>query len=709
MDLEGASWLTILAPALIVFGCVGLAPAMLPMRKRWARALVVAAVGLATAHYLVWRTTDTLILDRPAGAAWSLLCFVVELLTLWDGALLFMTFLRTSDHRAEADRGEAAFRAMPPEQVPKVDVLIPTYNESLAVLEKTVVGALSMEWPNVAIYICDDGRRPWLRDYCERMGVGYVTRPDNKGAKAGNVNHAMQVTDGEFVAIFDADFVPQRQFLMRVMGFFDDPKVGIVQTPHAFYNHDPMQTNLGLRKSLPDDQRFFFEAIMPSRDGWDSAFCCGSNSVTRRAALDLAGGALPEGSITEDLLLTLTLLRKGFITRYLNERLAYGLAPESVSAFFVQRQRWARGAIQIMYLPTGPFGPGLKFIHRLQFLPSHWLTHSLTTIVAMVVPVMFLLTGLAPMQNINVDSALYYMLPMLIAVSGGLVAFAPGKFHPLASQVLGAFQSFKMLPTIVSTLIRPHGHAFKVTPKGADAGVEYERAIFFFCMALIGLTLVGLLVNLSPEWRRVQSGGLVPLAAIWCAMNLVVLFLASLLCLQMPVQRQEERFDISEPVILRHPESGALATLVSLDMSLSGVGLAPRDDGETDAWRVGDRVQAYVSQVGWVPAHVARVTPRLLGVEFEHEGLIERDLLIRKLFTGGQNTAADNASTWGVTVALLQRIWNADMRVRSLPAPVAAPEPAPPVDKLPAQTLVLAPSDRVVALAEALQRLDAAA
>jgi len=709
MDLQGTPWPTIVAPALIVFGLVGLLPGAIPMQRPWARALLLAAIGVAMGRYLYWRATETLVVESPWATAWSLFCFGVEALTLWDGALLFMAFFKSTDRTEEADRGEAAARALPPGKAPKVDVLIPTYNEPLGVLEKTIIGALSMEWPNVSIYVCDDGRRPWLRDYCEAKGIGYITRPDNQGAKAGNVNHALKVTDGEFVAIFDADFVPQRRFLMRVMGFFDDPKVGIVQTPHAFYNHDPMQTNLGMRKSLPDDQRFFFESIMPSRDGWNAAFCCGSNSVTRRAALDMAGGALPEGSITEDLLLTLTLLRQGFITRYLCERLAYGLAPESVSAFFVQRQRWARGAIQILFLRVGPLGPGLSLTHRLLFLPTHWLTHSLTTLVALCVPVVYLLTSLAPMQNLSVESALYYMLPMLIAVTGGLVAFAPGKYHPLASMVLGAFQSFKLLPTIVSTLIKPHGHVFKVTPKGADAGAEYERTIFFACMALIVLTLGGLFINMIPEWRPVEDVEVVPLVALWCGINLVVLFLASLLCLQMPVRRQEERFDVAEPIILRRPETGALATLISVDMSLSGAGLQAPEDGE-EPWTPGDRIQAYVSSVGWIPARVARSAPGLVGIEFEHEGLIERDLLIRKLFTGGQNTAADNTSTWRVTLGLLKRIWTADMRVRAAPPAVAPAEtPTPPPEKLPARTLVLAPSDRAAVLADAIARLDRAA
>ncbi len=149
-------------------------------------------------------------------------------------------------------------------------------------LEKTIVGALCLDYPNFKVWVLDDGRREWLRKYCDGKGVGYLTRPDNAHAKAGNINHAVPLTNGEYIAIFDADFIPQRQFLMRTLGFFQDSKIGTVQIPHSFYNSDPLQTNLALQKSLPDDQRFFFEAIMPSRDAWDAAFCCGSNSVTRR-------------------------------------------------------------------------------------------------------------------------------------------------------------------------------------------------------------------------------------------------------------------------------------------------------------------------------------------------------------------------------------------------------------------------------------------
>jgi len=334
-----------------------LSPA-LPLSHSWARALVFIVVWLVVARYFYWRFFSTVL---PADGdwyeiGWVYFCFAVESLALFDAFILYLAFLRTSDRRAEADTHEVRLRTVAPGELPSVDVYIPTFNEPMEVLEKTITGVLCLDYPNFNAWVLDDGRRPWVKAFCEAKGVGYLTRPNNAHAKAGNINHALTKTSADFVAIFDADFIPQRNFLMRTIGFFADPSIGVVQVPHAFYNYDPTQSSLALQTTLPDDQRFFFEAVMPSRDGWDAAFCCGSNSVTRRAALRSVGDVLPTESITEDMLFSITLLRKGYITRYLCERLAVGLAPEGLKAFFVQRRRWARGAMQILYLAAGPLG-----------------------------------------------------------------------------------------------------------------------------------------------------------------------------------------------------------------------------------------------------------------------------------------------------------------------------------------------------------------
>ncbi len=690
MTVDGLNLVELAAPLLFVLGAIYLLGPILPLDKSWARLTVFALVWLVVGRYLFWRLTETV---WPAQGAWYEVgwiwfCFAIELFAIADAMILYLIFLRRTDRSAEADRHEAALRMEMPHRLPSVDVFIPTYNESFDVLEKTITGALCLDYPNFKLWILDDGRREWLKDFCEKKGVGYLTRPDNSHAKAGNINHALLQTDGEFIAVFDADFIPKRNFLMRTLGFFEDPKVGIVQVPHAFYNNDPMQANLALRKTLPDDQRFFFEAIMPSRDGWDAAFCCGSNSVTRRTALNAVGGQLPTDSITEDMLLTLELLRNGFVTRYLCERLAFGLAPESLKAFFVQRQRWARGAMQILYLKAGPFGPGLSLMQRLMFLPTHWISQGCMLLLAVVAPLVYLWTGLLPLINVTLESVLYYLVPMMLAIVGGIWVYAPKQYFPFAAQVLGTFQSFKILPPALKTMISPFGHVFKVTPKGRDAGgSNYERSVFWISAGLMIFTVLGLVINTIPELQIIQNSGLLPTVAFWSAINIVTLFLVCMMSLQTPLRRVEERFPMREKIAF-FDSTGTFASGETRNFSLSGVAIDASNDRDLRV-SVGERLNLYISEVGFVAGRVARRSGRFFSVHFDLPPSIERDLMIRKLFTSGVAATEVQASALSATGAILGTIWS--NRASSAKQEPAVETASAPVIKLPARTLVMQP------------------
>jgi cellulose synthase (UDP-forming) len=165
----------------------------------------------------------------------------------------------------------------------------------------------------------------------------------------------------------------------------------------------------------------------------------------------------------------MVLLRHGYVTRYLGERLAVGLAPESLGAYFVQRSRWARGAIQAMYLRDGPLGPGLRLIPRMTFLPLHWISQSLVYTAAMLTPPIYLLTGMAPLLNASTPTVLHYQIPAIVGAVMVVRLFAQSSFVPLAQAAHAVLQAFRLLPVVLGTLIKPHGHVFKVTPKGADA------------------------------------------------------------------------------------------------------------------------------------------------------------------------------------------------------------------------------------------------
>lgn len=702
--------LELLAPAIFVVGAIYFLYAGLPIERRSTRRLIFGVVWIVVAWYLHWRLTVTLLPAEGAWyeMAWLWFCFAVEVLAIFDQLILYICFLRTTNRTEDANRHETRLRSLPQDQLPAIDIFIPTYNEPFEVLEKTITGALCLDYPNARIWVLDDGRRQWLKTFCETKGIGYLNRPDNAHAKAGNINHALTKTSAEFIAIFDADFVPQRNLLMRTVGFFADPKIGVVQVPHAFYNPDPMQANLALRKSLPDEQRFFFDVIMPCRDAWDAAFCCGSNSVTRRAALNEVGGGLPTDSITEDMLLTMTLLRAGYITRYLCEHLAFGLAPESLEAFFVQRQRWARGAIQILYLSQGPLGRGLTTMQRLLFLPTYWLSLGLRTFTALMAPLVFLWTGVSPVFDVSPYDIVHYYLPMILALAGGMWTFAPRQHLPLASLVQGTLLSFRILPVVLATIIKPFGHPFMVTPKGGTSQQsDYSRGIFWTSAGLMAVTFAGILINVVPEWRVVDDVNVLPVVAFWSAINIVVLFLVCMVSLQAPMRRDEERIEINEPIWVISP-AGMIVEFQCIDLSLSGAGIRA---GTTSlpSLQSGDTVRMFIKEVGFITGTVVRRSRQALAVQFQLPLSLERDLLIRKLFTAGLNTVDVDASAWSTTREIFKSIWTRRTEFSSGTQAATAVPAEQPAQKLPARSLVVEPQPRTRRLSDAAQDRQAAA
>lgn len=690
----------VLAPLLAVAALWCLTPE--PLRRRvWLHCLMTAALLVLLARYLWWRltvTTDGASLATAEGVfVWTLL--VLETMAWIDALVLVALLLRRRDRNAEADAHEARLRAMDPADLPVVDVFIATYNEGVDVLEKTLVGATRLDWPadRLRVHVLDDGRRDWVGELARREGATHVTRPDNAHAKAGNINAALKRTSGDFILVLDADFVPQRPMLMRMMGFFDDPDVGIVQAPHTFFNADPVQAGLNLRDRMPDDQRFFFDDIMRGWDGWGVAFCCGSNGILRRSAMEEIGGGLPTGSITEDMLLTMTMLRRGRRTVYLHEPLALGLAPESLGAFFVQRARWARGALQMLFLRDGPLGPGLTLAQRIFFMPSHWIVQSLAQTAAMATPAVFMLTGMRPLLNASLEEVLAYQIPALVLILLLLRWMAPRNFFPLAAAVLGVLQAFRLLPVVLGTLVKPFGHAFKVTPKGADArsGMARDLPTLAMSLGLAGASILGLALASNPDWHGDALAGLVPVVVGWTLINVAVLLVVSAVAITPAALRQEERFPWPQPTRLRLSTSSAalsddsrrsadgpgesslaavqrlerlgietadMATsdmkigdttiretelsVIGLDLSLSGAavclpeGVIGRDQRRGASPRAGIEATLLIPDLGWIAVRVVRVWHRrdgttCLGLVFAPMPTAQHTALIDLLYTRG--------------------------------------------------------------------------
>jgi cellulose synthase/poly-beta-1,6-N-acetylglucosamine synthase-like glycosyltransferase len=584
----------------------------LPRQQTWARLLIIAIALAVSVRYLVWRLWDTVLPADLASAAgvWYVCVYLVEVISFVNYSIFYLMLSRWKERSSEANRYERALRRRPVDELPSVDVFIPTYNEGPDVLHRTILAAKRIDYPNFKVWVLDDGRRDWLEEYCAEQQVYYVRRPDRSHAKAGNINHGLSVTCGELFAILDADFAASRNFLSRTVGFFSDPRIAIVQTPQHFFNPDPIQLNLGLSRVLPDDQRLFFEVLAQCRDAWNLAFCCGSCSVQRREAIQAIGG-IPTGSITEDIFSSLVLLRKGYITRYLNERLTMGLAAESLAGYFTQRTRWCRGALQMLFLKEGPLGPGLSLLQRLFFFPLDWLVQYPVRLLGIIISIVFLWTGVGPFLITSLDDLICYQLPMLLALGWTMRFFAPNCYVPILSTAISLFGSLRLVPTALATLIKPFGAPFRVTPKGRNNTESSTDAYALFALGVLAaLTLGGIVLNrINPDLiPGGQTSHLV--AEVFAIVNLILLALAAAMALEMPRSRRGERFPVHHHGTLSLAEEDDLPCVV-LNLSETGALL-----GKLEGVDSGEYVELDIPAIGLISVRVVRCTEAGVAVEF---------------------------------------------------------------------------------------------
>ncbi|MGZ8921665.1 MAG: glycosyltransferase, partial [Limisphaerales bacterium] len=277
----GTSTAGLLYPAVAMLFLAGVLRLLFNTPPDWMRLPVGLVFLFLQIAYLAFRLLATLCLDSWSNAAVSILFFVSELFIHFRIALGNLSLLHLTDRRAAADDSQRAVQKGAYQ--PWVDVFVPTYSEPVEMLRRTIIGCQGMEYQNKTVYLLDDQRRPAMRALARALGCEYLDRPDNSHAKAGNLNHALACTRGEFIVCFDADFVPCRDFIQRTVGFFRDPSVAMVQTPQNFFNEDAVTRNLGLENVLEDEQRLFFRTLQPGRDSMNAVVCHGSCFIVRRS------------------------------------------------------------------------------------------------------------------------------------------------------------------------------------------------------------------------------------------------------------------------------------------------------------------------------------------------------------------------------------------------------------------------------------------
>ena len=503
---------------------------------------VVALLALFyTSYYLVWRATSSLNMD----ALWfSLPLLLIELYGAINFALfLFMTWdLEPVPHPA-APLGRT------------VDIFIPTYNEDLSILRMTILGALNVSYPHET-WVLDDGRRPTLRELCETMHVHYLTRPDNKFHKAGNINAALTQTSGEFIAIFDADQIPFPGFVDQTLGYFVDEKVAFVQTPQEFYNLDSVQHKTNWQAGQTwHEQSLFYNIIQPGKNRWNAAFWCGSNSIMRRSALLSVGGIATE-TVTEDIHTSLRLHAAGWKSIYHNELLSMGLAPQDFLAFTVQRLRWGQGAMQVLRRENPLFKPGLTFVQRINYLSSiTTYFEAYQRLIYILAPSIVLFTAVLPIHTAITPFMVRFIPYMLLGIIAN-ITMGKGRFRPVETEL---YNLLKMVTFIKASLalLGLEPKSFKVTPKGASKGLAAISQLIWPYYAFMAVILVSMIIGglrIIGLWGDLGSDASALLISEgWAIFNLLLFIVAMRAVLQHMTRRNTYRFPVHVPVTVLMP------------------------------------------------------------------------------------------------------------------------------------------------------------
>lgn len=484
------------------------------------RLLLLANIGLAVSYFIL--ITFFFPIGNPILFG---LLIVGEVFHLWQ-VLGYVHSVWPRKRNLEFDAGFT----------PQVGVFITVCGEPKEIVAETVKASLAMNYPNFNVYILNDGlvanRDNWkeAEDVADEFGITCITRTVPGGAKAGNINHALSVTPEPFVVIFDADHVPKPHFLNSMMGYFDDDKVGFVQSPQYYKNHGE---NLVTGGSW-EQQALFFGAICKGKDSMNTTFMCGTNMILRRKAVEEAGG-MCETSIAEDFLTSLFVHEKGWKSVYVPEVLAEGLAPEDFLSYYKQQFRWARGSLEVIFKHNPLFRKGLSLNQRIQYISSasFYLSGAVVFLNA-ILPLLYFYFGIEPLKIATMSLALIF-IPYILVILYSLQVTSNYSYTFRALSF--SLSSFPIHLKAIWQILTGKQSGFSVTSKtrlgGSHVGLVKPH------LAYIALVIVGIGIAFL---REGLSGSLISNAA-WAGIYIAIFvpFISA------AMQNNEEEAEVAVP------------------------------------------------------------------------------------------------------------------------------------------------------------------
>ena len=513
--------------------------------------LIIVDIIISTI-YILWRGT---VIPTNLGIVsfiLGLILFVCEFI----GFMNFMNFQFIFFGKYKIIRKDLSVYNL--DEAPLVDVLICTYNESLQLLEKTIIASTQMAYPKnkFKVYVCDDGRRDELKALCKKYGVNYITREDNQGAKAGNINNALKYIKGDLFLVLDADMIPKKEFLQKTIGYFEDENLAFVQTPQCYYNKDMYQSNL--KKYIPNEQDFFMRDVQEARAYRGALLHVGTNAVFRRKFIDEIGG-YPTCSITEDMAVGMLLQAKGYDSIFINKVLVLGLSASTFGELVKQRDRWCRGNIQV-FKHYNPFIlKGLTPAQRICYVDGvlYWFSN-LIKMFYIIVPILFLSTGIHFVES-GFAELLNMTIPYILVQIFIFRILSPKSRRYMWTH----YYEMAMAPHLSLSIIKEM-FGFEVNFNVTSKDIEIDRGYYEYDVVKPHLLILILgLLSLFIGLKLVEKGYIIKYAyylnAFLNIFNLIGIMRSLRVAYQVKVSEDEDRASIDEKresncILLDHEE-----------------------------------------------------------------------------------------------------------------------------------------------------------
>ncbi len=329
-------------------------------------------------------------------------------------------------YRHKRDRPEPPTAPLDESTAPHVTIQLPVFNERY-VVERLIDHVCRIRYPRerFEVQVLDDSTddtvdiaRAAVEAWRARgIDIVHIHRTDRTGFKAGALQAGMQVSKGEFIAVFDADFTPTEEFLERTVPYFADDGVGMVQARWDHINRD--YSLLTQCQSILLDGHFMIEHTARNRSGRFFNFN-GTAGIWRRTCIDDAGG-WQHDTLTEDLDLSYRAQLEGWRFVFLNDLLSPAEIPVEMNAFKTQQHRWAKGSIQVA-LKLLPRILRSKLPFKVKFEAFVHLTNNLAYVMMIVLSLMMPFS-LHLRINKSFEESLFVDLPFFLGATVSVCCF----------------------------------------------------------------------------------------------------------------------------------------------------------------------------------------------------------------------------------------------------------------------------------------------